>query len=226
MRKDIFILFCFLVFLVSCNNAENTKTKDTAATTENDGQQANGSQQTDGSPQPNSKQSSPQPLEPNADKSPSVVNSSGQNITYSTEGELEIVGSETNYDILLPSDFLFDFDKYELRPEANDLLQKLKAHFATHKTNQVHVFGHTDSKGDDKYNAVLSQKRAIAVQKWVKENTGVFAMALGMGEREPLLPNENADGSDNPENRQRNRRVTVRVAAYPDVNKMLNRNKQ
>jgi len=219
MRKDIFILFCFLVFLVSCNNAENTKTKDTAATTENNGQQANGSSQ------PNSQQSSQQPTEPNADKSPSVVNSNGQNITYSTEGELEIVGSETQYDIILPSDILFNFDKYELRPEANNLLQKLKAHFATHKTSQVHVFGHTDSKGDDKYNAVLSQKRAVTVQKWLKENTGVFAMALGMGEREPLLPNENPDGSDSPENRQRNRRVTIRVVAYPDVNKMLNRNK-
>jgi len=218
MKKNILILFCFLVFLISCNNAVNTKTNDAVKTDENNRQQAAGS------PPSNSGQPSSQPPEPNISKSPTIVNSNGQNITYSTEGELEIVGNETNYDILLPTDILFDFDKYELRPEAKDLLQKLKAHFDTRKTDQVHIFGHTDSKGSDQYNATLSQRRAVAVQKWLKDNTGVYAMALGMGEREPLVPNENPDGSDNPENRQRNRRVTIRVAVYPDVNKMLDKN--
>ena len=209
MKKSILTLFCFSVFFASCFNAENTKTNDAAKTNEGNRQQASGS------PSSNSDQSTPQPVEPNVSQSPPIVNANGQNITYSTEGELDIVGTEINYDIILPSDILFDFDKHELRPEAGDLLQKLKAHFVGRKTNQVHVFGHTDSKGDDQYNAVLSQKSAVAVQKWLKENTDVYAMALGMGEREALVPNENPGGSDNPENRQRNGRVTIRVALYP-----------
>ena len=226
MRKDVLILFCFLIFLVACPGAENAKKEETAATSENAARPANDSRQAADSPQTNAPQSSPSPTEPNAEKSPTIVNANGQNITYSTAGELEIVGSETQYDIILPTDILFDFDKHEIRPEAKDLLGKLKAHFAGRKMSQVHVFGHTDSKGSDQYNAVLSQKRAVAVQKWLKENTGVYAMALGMGEREPLAPNENADGSDNPENRQRNRRVTIRAVVYPDIKERLNRNKR
>ena len=44
---------------------------------------------------------------------------------------------------------------------------------------------------------------------------------MGRGEEEPLLPNENADNSDNPRHRQLNRRVTVSVVLYPDAKKML-----
>lgn len=218
MTKHFFILFCSLIFAASCYNAGDTKTENNSSAAEGSRQQSNNSQPA------NSAAASANTPPPNANQSPTIVNSNGQNITFSTAGELEIVGNEINYDVLLPSDILFDFDKHALRPEAADLLQKLKAHFAGKRTNQVHIFGHTDSKGDDQYNAVLSQKRAIAVQKWLKENTDIYAMALGMGEREPLVPNENADGSDNPENRQRNRRVTVRVALKPDVNQMLNQN--
>ena len=225
MKKEILILFCLLIFLTACPKTENTETKERAASSGNGERQTSDSPRTSDLPT-NSNQFSPQNSAPNASKSPEIVNANGQNITYSTAGELEIVGSETQYDIILPTDILFDFDKHEIRPEANDLLGKLKAHFAGRKTSQVHVFGHTDSKGSDQYNAVLSQKRAVAVQKWLKENTGVYAMALGMGEREPLAPNENADGSDNPENRQRNRRVTIRVVVYPDIKERLNRNKR
>jgi photosystem I P700 chlorophyll a apoprotein A2 len=33
----------------------------------------------------------------------------------------------------------------------------------------------------------------------------------GMGEADPVAPNENPDGSDNPEGRQKNRRVEITV---------------
>ena len=87
----------------------------------------------------------------------------------------------------------------------------------------IHVWGHTDSKGSDQYNAVLSQKRAVAVANWLKKNikTKGLVMAIGRGEQEPLVPNENADGSDNPANRQKNRRVTLSVVKYPDASKLM-----
>jgi outer membrane protein OmpA-like peptidoglycan-associated protein len=149
---------------------------------------------------------------------------SDQNYTFSGGTDaLQIVGSETNYDILLPTDVLFDFDKAELRSDGMPLLEKAKAHLNSHKTSQIHVWGHTDSKGSDQYNFTLSQRRAIAIATWLKKNvkTDGLIMSVGRGEQEPLAPNENPDGSDNPVNRQKNRRVTLSVAAYPDVNKLL-----
>lgn len=144
-----------------------------------------------------------------------------QNFLAAAPSELRILGDEFRYDMLLPADILFDFDKAELRPDAEPLLQKVKAHFTTHETNQVHVWGHTDSKGTNEYNHLLSQRRAKAVCDWLEREVGGFNMCLGRGEEEPLLPNENPDGTDNPLNRQLNRRVTLSVVLYPDANKMM-----
>ncbi|GAB3920527.1 hypothetical protein GCM10028804_14850 [Larkinella terrae] len=145
----------------------------------------------------------------------------------SSNGKLKIIGSENQYDILLPTDILFDFDKATLRPEGLTLLESVKQHFATHGVDQLHVWGHTDSKGNDQYNFKLSQRRAIAVADWLKKNikTKGLIMSVGRGEQELLVPNTNPDGSDNPENRQKNRRVTLSVVKYPNVNKMLNKPK-
>lgn len=157
------------------------------------------------------------------------TDASGQNFTFAgSNNDLQIVGSENQYDILLPTDVLFDFDKANLRPEGLALLQKVKQHFATHGVDQLHVWGHTDSKGNDQYNFKLSQRRAIAVADWLKRNvkTKGLIMSLGRGEQEPLVPNENSDGSDNPVNRQKNRRVTLSVIKYPDAKKMLDEAKK
>lgn len=154
---------------------------------------------------------------------------SGQNYAFARSTDsLQIVGTENKYDIILPTDVLFDFDKSNLRPDGIALLEKVKNHFAQHGADQLHVWGHTDSKGTDQYNAVLSQKRAVAVADWLKKQIKVkgLIMAIGRGEKEPLVSNTNTDGSDNPVNRQKNRRVTLSVVKYPDANKMLKQAKE
>lgn len=147
---------------------------------------------------------------------------SSQKVDLSADS-LQIVGTENQYDIILPTDVLFDFDKWNLRPDGIRLLEKVKQHVAQHGADQLHVWGHTDSKGSDQYNAVLSQKRAVAVANWLKKQIKVkgLIMAIGRGEKEPLVSNTNADGSDNPGNRQKNRRVMLSVVSYPDTQKML-----
>lgn len=70
------------------------------------------------------------------------------------------------------------------------------------------VVGHTDSRGADAYNQVLSEQRAAAVRDWLVAN-GVDASRLtvvGMGENEPVANNETAEG------RAKNRRVELRRA--------------
>jgi outer membrane protein OmpA-like peptidoglycan-associated protein len=70
-----------------------------------------------------------------------------------------------------------------------------------------------DSKGSHDYNVKLSQRRAETVKDWLVQN-GAIAGALttkGFAETQPAAPNQNPDGSDSPEGRQKNRRVEIIV---------------
>ncbi len=76
------------------------------------------------------------------------------------------------------------------------------------------INSHTDSKGDDNYNQNLSERRAKSVVDYLTLVKGVPAQRLkskGFGETKPIAPNENADGSDNPEGRAQNRRTEFEV---------------
>ena len=58
---------------------------------------------------------------------------------------------------------------------------------------------------------MLSEKRAITVRGWlvnhgyVPEGTPIE----GLGQRNPVAPNTRPDGSDDPEGRQKNRRIEI-----------------
>jgi photosystem I P700 chlorophyll a apoprotein A2 len=84
------------------------------------------------------------------------------------------------------------------------LLVKAGKHPAT-------VEGHTDAKGPDDYNQTLSEKRARTVKDWLVARGAMPADARiqGWGERHPVAPNARPDGSDDPQGRQKNRRVAV-----------------
>jgi flagellar motor protein MotB len=79
---------------------------------------------------------------------------------------------------------------------------------------KVRIEGHTDSKGSDAYNQRLSGQRANAVRDWLVEKEGlkqVKFVTRGFGEVKPVVPNTKLDGSDDPEGRQKNRRVEIIV---------------
>ncbi|MBA2611486.1 MAG: OmpA family protein [Bacteroidetes bacterium] len=83
----------------------------------------------------------------------------------------------------------------------------------------VEIQSHTDSKGSDKYNEKLSQQRAESVVAHLVSR-GIKAERLkakGYGESKPIAPNENADGSDNPEGRSQNRRTDFKIIGVLDV---------
>jgi len=121
--------------------------------------------------------------------------------------------TETEYLIELPGDILFDFDKWSIREDAEEPLSKV-GDLIRATRHKVSIIGHTDSKGSEAYNLELSKKRAEAVKQWLVEKEGVDPQRLetsGKGEGEPVAPNTHPDGSDNPEGRQRNRRVEIRI---------------
>lgn len=108
--------------------------------------------------------------------------------------------------INLPGDILFDFDKWDIRSDAEASLQKLAAIIRGTGSKKVIISGHTDSKGSDAYNNKLSLKRANSVKTWLAKSAGVKPKLMqvhGYGESRPVAAN------DTPEGRQQNRRVEV-----------------
>ncbi len=103
----------------------------------------------------------------------------------------------------------FDYDKFGLRPESPDTLNKVMAFIKQFPNYIVEVGGHTDDIGRDIYNDTLGLKRAAAVNRYIlsKEISSSNTVVKSFGKRAPLAPNKNPDGSDNPDGRQLNRRV-------------------
>jgi outer membrane protein OmpA-like peptidoglycan-associated protein len=82
----------------------------------------------------------------------------------------------------------------------------------------VEIHSHTDGKGSDKFNLKLSQKRAESVVFYLvsKGIDPKRLRAIGFGESKPLVPNENPDGTDNPEGRAKNRRTDFKIIGTVD----------
>ena len=107
----------------------------------------------------------------------------------------------------------FDFDKYFIRDESVVELNKLLLFLNKNPTVIVEISGHTDSRGSDEYNLKLSRNRAKSVVAWLKKRkvSSKRVIAKGYGETKHIAPNENPDGTDNPEGRQINRRIELTI---------------
>ena len=77
----------------------------------------------------------------------------------------------------------------------------------------VEIGAHTDSKGSADLSLKLSDKRAKSITKHLvyKGIESDRISGKGYGESEPIAPNTNPDGSDNPDGRAKNRRVDFKV---------------
>ncbi len=106
--------------------------------------------------------------------------------------------------VVLNDVLLFDFDSAVLKESATGAVDRAYAKFhGNPNVRKVVITGHTDSKGSDEYNQVLSEARANAVRSYLV-NKGVnqgMLDASGMGESKPAMSN------DTEQMRQFNRRV-------------------
>lgn len=103
----------------------------------------------------------------------------------------------------------FDFDKSEITSNSKLALNKLIQIFKEYPETNLLVEGHTDDKGADTYNLALSERRAMAVGNYLKNN-GISPSRLTInwyGEAQPKA--ENTTDA----NRAENRRVEFAITA-------------
>jgi outer membrane protein OmpA-like peptidoglycan-associated protein len=126
---------------------------------------------------------------------------------------MEVKESATEVKINLLGDILFDFDKATIRPVAEPTLAQVAALIRKYPNSTVLIEGHTDGKGSETYNLKLSEKRANSVRAWLSVHgiaEGVMRTG-GWGAARPVAPNRKPNGADDPEGRQKNRRVEITV---------------
>lgn len=128
------------------------------------------------------------------DDEPILANTETENTVPQTDFELNPI--------------YFDFDKFFLRLNSKEVLDKIYNYMANNPDFSLEIVGHTDWMGTEDYNMKLSKKRALSAFQYLKKK-GISENDLVIkwfGESQPVVPNANPDGSDNEENRQLNRR--------------------
>lgn len=117
--------------------------------------------------------------------------------------------TEEGWELGLSDKVLFDFDAYEVKPEARANLQRLATNLLRVGLDRMRLDGHTDNVGAADYNKQLSLRRAQAVAD-VVTGAGVPVANVtvrGLGATRPVADNGTAAG------RAENRRVAIVIAA-------------
>lgn len=89
----------------------------------------------------------------------------------------------------------FDFDKFNLKPEAREILKRHAEWLAKHGEYNVVIEGHCDERGTNEYNLALGARRAGEAMKYFVE-LGVDAKrikTISYGEEKPLDPGHNEE---------------------------------
>lgn len=132
--------------------------------------------------------------------------SSGSSVAPSTVDEV-VAGSERDFLINVGDRVFFDFDRSDIRADAQSALAKQAAWLLQHPGVTIQVEGHCDERGTREYNLALGERRANAVKEYLV-SLGVAADRIGTisyGKERPAV-----EGS-NDESWAQNRRGVTRV---------------
>jgi OmpA-OmpF porin, OOP family len=103
----------------------------------------------------------------------------------------------------------FDYDKFELKPQEKEELNKVGKFLQDNPKAFVAVQGFCDSRGTPEYNMKLSRERAEAVTDYLVKSSKVDSARVATmwyGEGNPAASNDTAEG------RAKNRRVEIAVS--------------
>ena len=90
------------------------------------------------------------------------------------------------------SEVLFDYDSSTLKQGAYAEIGRVANVLNNYSQTNIRIEGHTDSKGSEAYNQVLSEKRALAVKNALTQR-GVDpgrVQTVGFGESQPISSND------------------------------------
>ena len=121
--------------------------------------------------------------------------------------------------LILEKEFLlenvyYDFDKYNLRADAMPALNNLKKMLADNPFIKIKILSHTDCRGEEDYNLMLSQKRAESIVQFLIA-AGISSdrlLAEGKGELSPVINCLCENCTE--EEYQKNRRSTFKLIKY------------
>lgn len=96
----------------------------------------------------------------------------------------------------------FDFNKSDITPEANRVIQQAADHAKRGGVSRIIVTGHTDTSGSPQYNQRLSERRAANVREsLVRQGLAANSIStVGKGESDPLV--KTGDGVREAQNRR------------------------
>jgi len=107
----------------------------------------------------------------------------------------------------------FDFNKWNIRPDAAREIDKLATYLKENPGAEVEVSAHTDCRGSDAYNNLLSQRRANAVKDYLVRK-GIAARritAIGFGKTSLLNRCDCRGIICNEDEHQMNRRAEYKI---------------
>lgn len=103
--------------------------------------------------------------------------------------------------------FHFEYNSIDLDDETEKFLNELAGNLTANENLKLKITGHTDNRGNEKYNQHLSLKRAEEIKKYLSK-IGIDSGRIiteGKGMSEPL------NGNNTEEDRAKNRRVEINV---------------
>lgn len=117
--------------------------------------------------------------------------------------------SDDQIDLIMPGNITFATDSAEVRSEFMKTLTSVAKVVKEYENTLVTIEGHTDSTGSEKYNQMLSERRAASVAEVLLTEGVAFERiaAEGYGESKPVADNSTESG------RAANRRVEISLEA-------------
>ncbi len=122
-------------------------------------------------------------------------------------GQIDVINTGNELIVRMPEAILFATDSAALNPQLRSDLFVLAESLNKYPQSVVTVTGHTDNTGTAAYNQDLSERRARAVARVLRNGgvAGTRVRVVGAGESQPLTTNQTAAG------RAQNRRVVITI---------------
>lgn len=139
------------------------------------------------------------------------ISTKGLAVSDTLEARLNLLGIELNKPIAIENIY-FDYDKWDIRPDAAKELDKLVAIIKENPDLSFELGSHTDARGGDMYNLVLSDARANSTVDYLIRSGADPARIKAKGYGEERLVNTCGNGAKcTEEAHQANRRTEFTI---------------